>query len=86
MKYNKRKWLYRPTAKAMAKEIGCGGNDVHYVLNGNRHYECGVNHKCGVHHESTVGMGSTMGMGSTVGMGYTVGMESTMGMGSTMAT
>ncbi len=43
---NKRKWLYRPTAKAMANGTTCGGYGVHFV-NG-VHYRYGVDHGYGV--------------------------------------
>ena len=50
--FSKRKWLYRPTAKAMAKEmnIGCVAHEVHYVKEITMHYGCGIHCKYGVHH------------------------------------
>ncbi len=64
---NKRKWLYRPTAKAMVKgRRHC----IHYV-NGVHHghavhHGYGLHHGHGIHH----GMGVIHGYGVDPGAGY----------------
>ncbi len=73
-KENKRKWLYRPTARAMAKGIGCVSHEVHYVRKWTMHYAM----------VSIISMGFTMVMGTTIGMGSSMGVESTMGKETTM--